>query len=517
MNTNLKIAHGVAAALALAAVSAPAAAAYVEPYDLTGSEPYTVFLSGATAQDKGMILLMRRLCSAGTMTRVQAKIGTATHQSMFCEANGTDTTGITAATKIVLHKNGGGSSNGVNSVADSLTVAFLNLSVLNATNITSCTVTTVASTTDFADYKNYVCASSLVTASNVIPDAGISDVEPSLLGWTSGVNGALTVTAGPMLTFGVPVSKNFRDALQTAQSTKLGAGCVGSDSEACMPNMTKAQIAAILSGATAAVNKFADDAGVVMANPAGGGGLGLCRRKSGSGTLAGTVAYFLNEGCVKTAQAVKTIVSGSDGDTVLAASTTAAQAVANRVNMYSSTNTVMGCLNANHTAGKYAIGMASMEFKPGTAYTGVTSPVSEFTADTANWGWVKVGGYAPTLLNTAQARYDFAFELSYQTRAAGLGANKATLFGLVKDTNLSALVLKELNASFAQSSGGNLWSTGLLAKPGTPTDPTGGAAGALLASEVDANPIAEWARSVATGTPNSCQPATPSKQTGLNF
>jgi hypothetical protein len=241
LKINTKVAAAVTSALALGGFATQASAAYVEPWNVTGTETFTVRLGGATAQDKGIVLLMRRICALGTMTRVTSGL-----QSVnICQADGTGSAPIAAGTTLVLYKNSvSGSGSGVNPVADKTTIPFVNLASLTQAQYTTpgtCTYSTTASTVDFADFQSYDCGTN-AGVTNIAPDAGISDVEPALLGWVSGVNGAIDTFAGPQVIFGVPVSKNFRDALQTAQSSNLGGACVGSDSEACMPSLTFGQI-----------------------------------------------------------------------------------------------------------------------------------------------------------------------------------------------------------------------------------------------------------------------------------
>ena len=106
-------------ALKLAVASAltvgVAASAYaVEPWQVTGAETHTLRLGGATAQDQGIILLMRRLCAANTMARVQGTSGSA----IVCQADGVNSAPIAAGANLVVYKNSAsGSSSGVNPVA----------------------------------------------------------------------------------------------------------------------------------------------------------------------------------------------------------------------------------------------------------------------------------------------------------------------------------------------------------------------------------------------------------------
>jgi hypothetical protein len=496
-----------ASAIAVCAAGS-ASAAYMDPLNIPAGA-ITIKLGGATAQDKGLALLMRRICTIGTMTQVSGSKQTA----YLCEANGTDSNvapyNITLGTPLVLYKNSvSGSGSGVVPVSDATVIPFLDLTTLtaadygNANTATAgakCSTSITAATVDFADVAVYNCGTNIGSV-NSAPDAGISDVEPALLGW-SGVNGALTVTAGPQVIFGVPVSNSFRDALQAAQGKT-----VGSTAEADMPSLTKAQLAAMMTGGIINMpNTLSDINGNKLVAPAGGATVTFCRRKTGSGTLASTKAYFTGEGC---AANVKQMSGGVDGDLV-------APTLSSRVMEYGGTTGVLGCLNAAHTANKWAIGMASTETKPGFAYTGDAI----WGTDAGNWSFVKIQGYAPTSLNVVGTKYDFVMEATYQYRAAGntfgaaLVAPQKNFADLIIATNGNPLVMKELNAQFVQPFG----QAGLLGKPGTPTLPSALPAGILTQAEVTANPVNTWTRA-ALGAPNSCQPAAIlTKETGLNM
>lgn len=488
------IKFAVASALTLG-VAASASAVVVNPWDVTGAEAYTLHLGGATAQDAGIIRLMQRLCD-GDMVRVQG----VSQSAIICAADGADSLPIAAGTRLVVYKNSAsGSSSGVNPVAAGTALPFLNLASLpnQAAYLANCA--TSVQTTGQGSYTQYQCGTNISNA-NAIPDGGLSDVEPALLGW-SAANGALDVFAGPQVLFGLPVSRNFRDALQGAQNLT-----VGSDNEANMPSLTKAQIASIFNGGIVPVIRLASANGVTLAAPSGSASISVCRRKAGSGTLASFNAYFLNAGC---ANGVVPMVSGVDGDAAL-------PSVASRVNEYGSTGRVFGCLNANHEANRYAIGVASMENVPGSAYSGAVNPaIAPFDSDTGNWRWIKIQGYAPTLLNTVGTKYDFLYEATWQHRSSSnpagtLTSQQKALFDRVVATHGSAPVIQELNLSFVQSFG----ASGLLGRPGTSTAPSAAPAGPLTQAEVVANPVNSWTRNA-----NSCQPArvVNPNQTGLDM
>ncbi len=492
------IVTATASAVALLAAG-QAAAVNVEPWQITGAETYTLLLGGATAQDKGIVLLMRRLCAAGTMTQVA---GNKTNV-FFCDANGVDSLPIAAGTRLVLYKNSSsGSSSGVNPVANSTTIPFINLASLTQAQYTdgvTCPISNIAATPDFADVKVYNCGNN-VGVVNSVPNGGLSDVEPPLLGYvktTAPTNNELLSQAGPQVVFGVPVSLNFYRALQAAQGKALD------DTEANMPSLTKAQITGIWTGGIPSPIFFSDITGTKLAAAS----FERCRRKNGSGTLASTRAYFTAEGC--SIYPTKLMSPGNDGDA------TAPALPAGVVAEYGGTTGVLGCLNASNAGGKYGIGMASMETVPGSAYTSD----AVWGTDAGNWRYIKVSGYAPTLLNVAQSKYDFVMEASWNYRGGAnttsggpLAGDAKTFFDKMVATNSTQLVIKELNTQFIHSFG----QSGLMGKPGTPTAPSAAPAGVLTAAEVTANPISTWTRAVA-GTPNSCNPISVTKETGLDM
>lgn len=525
----MKVKTIVAATASAVAMLAAGQAFALDPWQVTGGETYTLHLGGATAQDKGIALLMRRLCTAGTMSRVDAS-----KQVVYmCQGNGVDI----ANTPLVLYKNSvTGSGSGVGPVADATAIPFIKLVgngwTTAADYTANCTIGSTAATADFVAVTNYTCGA--IQQENVVPDAGISDVEPKRLGYVQTtidtgptlVKNELLAQAGPQVLFGVPVSLNFYRALQAAQ------GKAALDDEVNMPSLTEAQVTAIYTGGIAAVTLLSNTSGAKMTAPAGGGSFNICRRKNGSGTLASTQIKFTGEGC---AADVKGMLTGINGDTNPPTIGTAAS----RITEYGGTTAVLGCLNASHTANRYAIGMASMETVPGAAY-GFPNPDPVWGSDPGNWRYIKVAGYAPTLLNSVQSKYDFLYEATWNYRGAnnGIDANKdgdlldvpplattppydiprelvgdqKSFFNVMVATNGSQAVIKELNTQFVQSFG----QSGLLGKPGTPTAPSAAPVGVLTAAEVTANPINTWTRA-ALGSPNSCQMPYITRETGLDM
>ena len=106
----ISLAIGAAIAVGAAAQASAAAAAPFEPWQVTGSETFTVRIGGSTAQDNGLVLLMRHICDTNSMTRVDGQKSSV----MMCQANGVNSGTIPGGTKIVVYKESqGGSGNGV--------------------------------------------------------------------------------------------------------------------------------------------------------------------------------------------------------------------------------------------------------------------------------------------------------------------------------------------------------------------------------------------------------------------
>ena len=99
------------------------------------------------------------------------------------------------------------------------------------------------------------------------------------------------------ITFGIAVSSSLYHVLQEAQG--LTGTCLdvpGYTNQACVPNISMADVRSLLTGGTAAslISTYAP--------------IELARRDQGSGTNAATMAYFLNQGC-----SVGTTVPGTEG------------------------------------------------------------------------------------------------------------------------------------------------------------------------------------------------------------
>ncbi|MEY4194208.1 MAG: hypothetical protein RLZZ226_576, partial [Pseudomonadota bacterium] len=265
-----------------------------------------IFASGATAQDTNVEKLFSELCVAGTLDVYydnlnSAKPGAA-HRALFCTLDGTKVTGLdNSSPKVLFHKrSAGGSGMGVNNVIANQPISAM---VVNSTNCTR----------DPAEAKLvesqpiYRCGAAEGTPSiiSMASDVGVSDVNPALfrlLNTPSGqkdvviadVAKKLDVQSGGALVFGTPVTKSLRDALQRAQidQGRLDAACEGQETAACMPSLSRYQVASLFTGNVGKWSNFVvvgqDGTSKKLTDYAKAGDIAddkvyLCRRVRGSG------------------------------------------------------------------------------------------------------------------------------------------------------------------------------------------------------------------------------------------
>ena len=422
-----------------------------------------VYMSGATAQNGGIEAIVRRECQVGTLDSYAA--GT-TQRVYICNSNGNFGT---AGTPIAIHKeSSGGSSNGINPVKNSTTMAFLNLSLLTASNCpTSVSVASVAGispdTVGLPAYTAYACATSGLTA-GVVPQVGFSDVDPALFA----IDGTgLNLYSPNQLMFGIAVTKDLRDALQTKQGLTSG-----SDSFDQQPTLASGQIAAIFNGTitTPAKLGIANATAAVGTNAADQTTIFVARRGTGSGTQATTDAYFLNSRITNTANATSnflaaqatvgginyggtggtTVVDGNCGSGVVGPTYPVVLGSA-KIPVFagSSNDQVVNCLNRHAAGNRYAVALLTME------YNQYANPVNTTVSTSFPTGFrfVAVDGAMPTIANVIKQKYTYFSEqvvTSLSTLPAGIAAT-------VRDTIVTKLgdpdVVSSINANFTKFNG----------------------------------------------------------------
>jgi hypothetical protein len=540
---------------ALGGVAAPAFA--INPPAYNPATALDVFWSGATATENQILAYHRIVCKNSADPADRMDIVRATNQFVFFCRTKTNAE-LTAASAgfslpasfenriIAVRKTSvGGSGNGVGPVrTQTTTMPFMNFSSV-AANISACTSSLVAAIGPQASYVNWTCpaafgVSSPSTASNTNTalelartQGGCSDLEPALFG---GSNNLDNITSTNNVVYGVPITRVGYRALQAGQglvstdhrdwnctldqpwdvTAAQGDHIRGprSDCERNMPNMTKSAARALFSQNLGSWDQLEPQPSPLPSDP----NVYIARRVDSSGTQRSAEVYHFNARCDAN---VPLMVAANDLGTC----------GADTVNEGSGSQNVTNCLNTHNGAGRYAVGVLSTEFNTvscvnvKTALTGTASGTGAFTgtepacgsASTGTAGeqgnqfrFVKLDGFAPTLVNAANGKYDFQYESSCQT-AAVAGAQpgytggdtaqaKAWLAFAFPQLNLPD-VIQGINQGFRQAFG----DSGLLAIPTFSVTP---ADFPYTTQSLRTRPVGSVTRAPG-GTPNSCGFITP--------
>jgi hypothetical protein len=486
-----KIQMAVSAAIALAAGNASAL-----PLSTIDGSEVKLYVSGATATDGAFANITRitsangGLCVDGSLDSYEysgSAGGTVNQRMNYC--TGSSNAGTAAGLRIMITKESvSGSAAGVTPVAQEQSRAYL---PFNATDLAACEAvsTTVAAVGDFAQYNYHRCDSSHVALTTAVPNAGISDIDPTTFVGLGGVTTAdatdLVATTTVAVTFNPVVSVALYRALQTAQG--LGTD----DTLANMPSLTLAQIRAMFAGTvTDGTQLWSRNASGTNVQVAGSSKeIKVCRRGNTSGTMTSFKILFLGEGCSKNsgsiasfvkpplvygatmedpedpegpfivdpASAISSEASGTGWSTSITLFNAIAGPIANgwggvRVFAGGGSGDVRSCIafhsaaNGGGASGNFAIGTASTENKPGTGNT---------------YRYVRVDGVEPTLKATMEARYPYFTENTMNRASTGgnvLSGNALSLYGAVIAQLGKSTVLKNINSSWkdAASIGGAL-------------------------------------------------------------
>lgn len=418
-----------------------------------------LYIAGASAQDKALQTMATKLCDTGGSNSLDvytdagvSKPEGSSYSAIACTMTAAKVPGLSGNLNVMIHKrSAGGSAWGVGPVASGDSIAQMAITTAN------CGSAPVGNTTiNGVSTRVWNCGNTNTVSAPA--DAGISDVEPAMFakasnlipvgaayGTVSGDPGTfpvpdselegLTVIGMSSVTFGVPVTKALRDALQLAQGKT-----VGSDALADMPSLSKEQIASLFTGSVGSWNNFKmlDTAtstwvglnqltGVVAPATAR---VNICRRVPGSGTQAQFNALFLNDGCTDgalTVRADNTPNSAITGGTGVALQPLGSGVVVHENN---GSGDLDSCLNNLQDANIWGIGLQSLE------------------KGSDKYRFIAIDGVAPTLQNVATNKYwDWAAN-SIQWRTADISGDKLTILSKIATEISNPTDLAALNASF---------------------------------------------------------------------
>lgn len=430
-----------------------------------------LFLAGATAQDEALENLMRltsgsgapNICEPGSLDIYRGRIDGTAKRVFYCRTSAA-IAGVPAGTRLAVHKSSGGSGEGVTPVADGTPVAFIDLTKLPSTPGCA-TGEAIPSSGDFAAHRNHTGCDGAARA--VVPRAGMSDVEPELVSGSSQGLQVLTVRAQNQIVWGLPVSKNLRNALQGIQGlikTTVPHDDPSRETEEAMPSLTRPQISGIFSGRISSWDQFTDSAGTPLsrsnllapgppanADMAGsspgayrpsalqGSTVYICRRIGSSGTQAAFEVHYLHARCSADAPKFTSPNDGSDintgGDV---ARLVRIGKPAGSVFAGVGSGDVRDCLDAHEQFNRWAVGVLSTE--------------SIGNNGGREFRYIKIDGSAPTLRNTYLGRWSHMTEQSMQWRKSFDASMAATGEGRVLRfvaVNLgSPRVIAALNTGF---------------------------------------------------------------------
>ncbi|TAK65336.1 hypothetical protein [Methylobacter sp.] len=401
---------------------------------VTPANTYEIYLGGASAAldyiehlvTSPLVIAADRMCDSTQPVYKFKDNGTGKDQNAYyCTLNPLNPQLVGLAggkTELLIYKrSAGGSAYGVTPIIDdakgaaTASIAFLNV------DPSVCTVPALS-----AGLNVSTCTYSATTPGQFQshkPDFGVSDVDPEQFrgvntpagfsGVTSSDVSLLNVESAGGQVFGIGATLKLRNALQEAQFG-VGNACVGSETEACMPSLTRDQVANLFTGKMDSWKDLKVGASDLYttasaANKPGNANarVHICTRTDGSGTKAQLGINFLNYPCssAATAPAVDTgaLIETIAKTQVHALSSSGAVSECLR-ELDAGNNTIGTGFNNTYTAGgaRWAIGIQGLE-KNG-----------HLTLPPENWRFVKIDGIAPTLENVAKGKYHDWAELTFQ-------------------------------------------------------------------------------------------------------
>ena len=391
-----------AVALACAAMAGQSASALTANL-WSSSNSANIYISGASAQDNGILTFALQECTNGSLHRYAIS----NNFVYFCTPIAALNVG---SAQLAVHKYSvGGSGNGVGPVNNGAQLPFLDLSkIATSCNAVASNITSAATFGTLTQtYVNTVCATSAALTTNAVTKLGLSDMEPEFFEIPAN-RSSLTSDAIATLIFGVPVSRNIYKALQTQQGLNAGA-CTNIASSIsaptweysyeCMPSLSQAQLTSAFtqSGQTWAgigvTSSLANDT-IFVARRVDSSGTQktfealIARTGNGQGNLksctSGVDSFVLpNSGNVTTGDSETRCSSGATLSTVFAGS---------------GGGNVRNCLINHNADGRGAIGILTAE---------------DIATASNNWRFVKVTGAngapgaAPTHRDVASGAYAY--------------------------------------------------------------------------------------------------------------
>ena len=473
----MTLSNAIKTALCGAAALLPATGALaLTPTQVNALLPANIlYVAGSTATDAAIQAYFKldpavdanAPCTAGSYDLYS----TASGYVVTCTASGVF--GAISGTNIAISKQTkGGSATGIHNVnAGVAPGGFPDLASPSSLTATCGAPAAQAASRPFQAYNKYTCT--LTESATIIPNAGISDEDPTTWIGTGGVTSAdatgLTAVNGVQVPFAAIVSYTLRNQLQTQEGLVSGSELLAN-----VPSLTTAQLRAIYSGQMTTLddlwvwNPTTNKAAQVDTTNSL---VHICRRGDTSGSQFATNIYFFGQGCSK-GSGVGAVSNPDDPTTQASGETWTGGVDADNNNQLgdfffagSGTGDVRSCVSASAIASgdtvAYRIGFVSTDQVP-----------AAFVAGTNPWRYIAINGIAPTIWNIQQGKYDWLTEDTFNSNTASLArnggaGNHATIFSTLQKNigNINALAglnAASQNAAALGDTSGGAADTGLV-------------------------------------------------------
>jgi hypothetical protein len=394
-----------------------------------------LYLSGASASSKTLgAFVIGDNCDPATLSVLWNSASGSDYRAYACDMKAGNIINAGAADSlVVIKRDKGGSTFGVGPIATPAKIDFMSLAGCVATG----------STPDL-NTPNYTCGN----IEQRYPDAGFSDVEPSILAnnvnggsGSLAISGSLTIKPVFVQLIGVGVNTKLYRALQATQ------GLTQNDDPANRPTLDRTFIANAVAGKLngggsgkgwGLVVSKAVDADVDQKQ------INICRRVNGSGTQAAANIYFQQNPC----SPGLTSPLGNNVPLAVKGSGTSANNTS-----YTSTGLVESCLGSVN-----GLTDATLTNKDGYAIGHVGRDNDPFAGGgDKGYRFVKINGQQPEAhpdpttglcsypgCNDAQSgKYDYVFESTMQWNSSTPGnAGKSSMLSNVASLGFNATALK---------------------------------------------------------------------------
>lgn len=403
-------------ALAAAVLATVSGAAFALPQSTVIAN--VVDISGASAQENGIILATVDICQPGTIdiySQTNQRVATCVLKAAF------------GGTSVAIRKSSvGGSANGVVPIENAgIPVPFMTLTQVVSAGVTTiaaagCVAVGTSVSTGFGSYLSHACTNGTGLL-NVVPEVGFSDVEPALLGGTGAGLGT------GILSFGVIASKSLYEALQASQGLSVGAL-----DPANMPSLSQEELASVYAGNLLSLGALTGQP-VALTAMDDADTIHVCRRVSTSGSQATQEVVFMNQRCNPNVPGVIPGTFDTNGVTSV---------LGDLVYEGSGSGNLVSCMNFWEADD----GVGAVQPR-GLALGGVSTETRVAGANT--FRYIKIDGYSPSIENIINGNYSYWGEASAQAATDGrVEAIDTTVFNAIVARLTSPSLIQVLNTQF---------------------------------------------------------------------